>query len=135
MELKRTHPRAWGYARIPGDLAATKSCLQNCRAKAESNGCDWVGASEDLRSGWLQRPGYREMIRRIKAGEVDSIYIPRMHHISSSERHLLAFFKLLTKHKVKLVTTEYSIRSRVRNYRFSKKVEEYAARHDLPVPW
>ena len=90
-EQKR--PRAWVYARIPGDYDGTMNSYKVCSMQALHDGCDIVGGSIDERGGWLLRPGYRDMLRQIKAGKVDRVYICRMRQISGKERHLYSFFQ------------------------------------------
>ena len=94
-----------------------------------------VGTSADERYGWLLRPGYREMMRQVKAGEIDRIYIYRMRQISGKEQHLFRFFQQVMQQGIKVVTLEYSLRDRLHEYRLEMKIENYAARHKLPLPW
>ena len=79
-EQKR--PRAWVYARIPGDYDGTMNSYKVCSMQALHDGCDIVGGSIDERGGWLLRPGYRDMMQQIKAGKVDRVYICRMRQVS-----------------------------------------------------
>ena len=132
-EQKR--PRAWVYARIPGDYDGTMNSYKVCSMQALHDGCDIVGGSIDERGGWLLRPGYREMMRQVKAGKIDCIYIYRMRQISGKEQHLYRFFQQVMQHGVKVVTLEYSLRDRLHEYRLEMKIENYAARHKLPLPW
>ena len=132
-EQKR--PRAWVYARIPGDYDGTMNSYKVCSMQALHDGCDIVGGSIDERGGWLLRPGYREMMRQVKAGEIDCIYIYRMRQISGKEQHLFRFFQQVMQHGIKVVTLEYSLRDRLHEYRLEMKIENYAARHKLPFPW
>lgn len=88
-EQKR--PRAWVYARIPGDYDGTMNSYKVCSMQALHDGCDIVGGSIDERGGWLLRPGYRDMMQQIKGGKVDRVYICRMRQISGKERHLHSF--------------------------------------------
>ena len=83
----------------------------------------------------LLRPGYCEMMRQVKAGEIDCIYIYRMRQISGKEQHLFRFFQQVMQHGIKVVTLEYSLRDRLHEYRLGMKIENYAARHKLPFPW
>ena len=53
-------PRAWVYARIPGDYDGTMNSFKVCSMQALRDGCDIVGGSTDEHGGWLLRPGYRE---------------------------------------------------------------------------
>ena len=64
-EQKR--PRAWVYARIPGDYDGTMNSYKVCSMQALHDGCDIVGGSIDERGGWLLRPGYRDMMQQIDA--------------------------------------------------------------------
>ena len=59
-EQKR--PRAWVYARIPGDYDGTMNSYKVCSMQALHDGCDIVGGSIDERGGWLLRPGYRDKV-------------------------------------------------------------------------
>jgi DNA invertase Pin-like site-specific DNA recombinase len=128
-------PRAWIYARIPGDYDGTMNSYKVCSMQALHDGCDIVGGSIDERGGWLLRPGYREMMRQVKAGEIDRIYIYRMRQISGKEQHLFRFFQQVMQQGIKVVTLEYSLRDRLHEYRLEMKIENYAARHKLPLPW
>ena len=127
--------RAWLYARIPGNDVETLRCIRECAAKAQQDNCNIVGTSTDERPGWLLRPGYREMMRQVKAGEIDCIYIYRMRQISGKERYLYAFFKCAMKHHVKVRTLEYSLPDRLKQYRLEKRIEAYARRTGAPLPW
>ena len=128
-------PRAWVYARIPGDYDGTMNSFKVCSMQALRDGCDIVGGSTDEHGGWLLRPGYREMMRQVKAGKIDCIYIYRMRQISGKEQHLFRFFQQVMQHGIKVVTLEYSLRDRLHEYRLGMKIENYAARHKLPLPW
>lgn len=132
-EQKR--PRAWVYARIPGDYDGTMNSYKVCSMQALHDGCDIVGGSIDERGGWLLRPGYRDMMQQIKGGKVDRVYICRMRQISGKERYLYDFFKCAMKHHVKVRTLEYSLPDRLQQYRLGKRIEAYARRTGAPLPW
>lgn len=123
-EQKR--PRAWVYARIPGDYDGTMNSYKVCSMQALHDGCDIVGGSIDERGGWLLRPGYRDMMQQIKGGKVDRVYICRMRQISGKERHLYSFFKRLMQRGIQVTATEYSLRDRVNMFRLARRVERYA---------
>ena len=106
-----------------------------CSMQALHDGCDIVGGSIDERGGWLLRPGYRDMMQQIKGGKVDRVYICRMRQISGKERHLYSFFKRLMQHGVQVTATEYSLRDRVNMFRLARRVERYATRKGLRLPW
>lgn len=104
-------------ARIPGNDGETLRCIRECAAKAQQDNCKIVGTSADERYGWLLRPGYREMMRQVKAGKIDCIYIYRMRQISGKEQHLFCFFQQVMRYGIKVVTLEYSLRDRLHEYR------------------
>ena len=135
MEKELSPCRVWLYARIPGDYVGTMDSIKVCALQAHADGCTVVGSSTDEHGGWLLRPGYREMMRQVEAGEIDCIYIYRMRQISGKEQHLFRFFQQVMQHGVKVVTLEYSLRDRLHEYRLGMKIENYAARHNLPFPW
>lgn len=91
MEKELSSCRVWLYARIPGDYVGTMDSIKVCALQAHADGCTVVGSSTDEHGGWLLRPGYREMLRHIRKGEIDTVYICRMRHISRSEGHLISF--------------------------------------------
>ena len=128
-------PRAWLYARVPGNDTRTLECLRDCAVQAGADGCQIIGSSTDEKRGWLLRPGCREMQQKIKSGEVDAIYVSRIRQISGKERHLFAFFKLAMQHNEKIYTQEYNLRDRLHNYRLEYRIETYAWQHNLPMPW
>lgn len=132
---EQKHPRAWIYARIPGDYDGTMNSYKVCSMQALHDGCDIVGGSTDEHSGWLLRPGYREMLRHIRKDEIDTVYICRMRHISCSEGHLFSFFRQLMKHGTKVVATEYNIEYRAANFKLGRKIDAYAARHQCAKPF
>ena len=127
--------RAWLYARIPCNDVETLRCIRECAAKAQQDNCNIVGTSADERYGWLLRPGYRDMMQQIKGGKVDRVYICRMRQISGKERHLYSFFKRLMPRGVQVTATEYSLRDRVNMFRLAHRVERYATRKGLQLPW
>ena len=111
--------RAWIYARIPGDYDGTMNSFKVCSMQALRDGCDIVGGSTDEHGGWLLRPGYREMMQQVKAGNVDRIYICRMRQVSGKERHLYSFFRRLMQYSVQVTAAEYSLRDRVNMFRLA----------------
>ena len=128
-------PRAWVYARIPGDCAATRASYDTCCRQAGDDGCMVVGGSIDYKGHGPLRDGYQSMLRSIRDGKVNCVYVSRMRQISGKEQHLYRFFQQVMQHGVKVVTLEYSLRDRLHEYRLGMKIENYAARHKLPFPW
>ena len=78
MEKELSSCRVWLYARIPGDYVGTMDSIKVCALQAHADGCTVVGSSTDEHGGWLLRPGYREMLRHIRKGEIDTVYICRI---------------------------------------------------------
>ena len=68
-------PRAWVYARIPGDCAATRASYDACCRQAGDDGCTVVGGSIDYKGHGPLRDGYQSMLRSIKDGKVDCVYV------------------------------------------------------------
>lgn len=94
-------PRAWVYARIPGDCAATRASYDACCRHAGDDGCTVVGGSIDYKGHGPLRDGYQSMLRSIRDSKVNCVYVSRMRQISGKERYLYAFFKCAMKHYVK----------------------------------
>lgn len=128
-------PRAWVYARIPGDCAATRASYDACCRQAGDDGCTVVGGSIDYKGHGPLRDGYQSMLRSIRDVKVNCVYVCRMRQISGKERHLHSFFKRLMQHGVQVTATEYSLRDRVNMFRLARRVERYATRKGLRLPW
>ena len=128
-------PRAWVYARIPGDCAATRASYDACCRQASNDGCTVISGSIDCTGHGPFRNGYRDMVRHIKDDRVDCVYVCRMRQISGKERYLYAFFKCAMKHHVKVRTLEYSLPDRLHQYRLGKRIKAYARRTGAPLPW
>ena len=128
-------PRAWVYARIPGDCAATRVSYDACCRQAGDDGRTVVSGSIDYKGHGPLRNGYQSMLRSIRDGKVNCVYVCRMRQISGKERHLYSFFKRLMQHGVQVTATEYSLRDRVNMFRLARRVERYATRKGLRLPW
>ena len=128
-------PHAWVYARIPGDCAATRASYDACCRQAGDDGCTVVDGSIDYKGHGPLRDGYQSMLRSIRDGKVNCVYICRMRQISGKERHLYSFFKRLMQRGVQVTATEYSLRDRVNMFRLAHRVERYATRKGLQLPW
>lgn len=135
MPNQEKSPRAWVYARIPGDCAATRASYDACCRQAGDDGCTVVGGSIDYKGHSPLRDGYQSMLRSIRDSKVDCVYVSRMRQISGKERYLYAFFKCAMKHHVKVRTLEYSLPDRLQQYRLGKRIEAYARRTGSPLPW
>ena len=65
MPNQEKFPRAWVYARIPGDCAATRASYDACCRQAGDDGCTVVGGSIDYKGHGPLRDGYQSMLRRL----------------------------------------------------------------------
>ena len=75
MPNQEKSPRAWVYARIPGDCAATRASYDACCRQAGDNGCTVVGGSIDYKGHGPLRDGYQCMLRSIRDGKVNCVYV------------------------------------------------------------
>lgn len=66
MPNQEKSPRAWVYARIPGDCAATRASYDACCRHAGDDGCTVVGGSIDYKGHGPLRDGYQSMLRSIR---------------------------------------------------------------------
>ena len=135
MPNQEKSPRAWVYARIPGDCAATRASYDACCRQAGDDGCTVVGGSIDYKGHGPLRDGYQSMLRSIRDSKVNCVYVCRMRQISGKERHLYSFFKRLMQRGIQVTATEYSLRDRVNMFRLARRVERYATRKGLQLPW
>lgn len=135
MPNQEKSPRAWVYARIPGDCAATRASYDACCRQAGDDGCTVVGGSIDYKGHGPLCDGYQSMLRNIRDGKVNCVYVCRMRQISGKERHLYSFFKRLMQRGVQVTATEYSLRDRVNMFRLARRIERYATRKGLQLPW
>ena len=71
-------PRVWVYARCPGSYTATKNQAEFLALRARLSGATVAGISMDTKTGW-NRPGYRELLHRMKRGDFNCIYITLYH--------------------------------------------------------
>lgn len=127
--------RAWLYARIPYDFVGTQRQLDFLRLRASLDNTEIVGSSSDIHEGILHRSGYRKMMRQVKSGNVDVIYISHVGAISHQDRLLTKFFKQLTVRGVSIKATDESIAWHAELYRYGRRVRQFAARKKLPIPW
>ena len=127
-------PRVWVYARCPGSYTATKNQAEFLALRARLSGATVAGISMDTKTGW-NRPGYRELLHRMKQGDFNCIYITRMGSLGHSERQLLRFFSTAMKHNIKVRAIETDLRSQANAYSVGRKVERRAMRNGWEMPW
>lgn len=126
--------RVWIYARHPGSYTATKSQAEFLALRAKLSGSVVAGVSLDSRDGW-RRPGYRDLLRRMKKSDFNCIYITRMETLGQSRRRLLHFFSLAMKHHIKIRVVETSLLYQANTCRLGTKLERRAARKGWELPW
>lgn len=64
------------------------------------------------------------------------VYMYRqMREIGGNEHQLFGFFKCVMDHGVMVRTLEYSLPARLQQYELGEKIENYAAKHNRPMPW
>ena len=114
-------PRAWVYARSPGDCATTRASYDACCRQARDDGCTVVGGSIDYKGHGPLRDGYQSMLRSIRDSKVICVYVSRMRQISGKERYLYAFFKCAMKHNVTVGAQDSSLPARMQQYRKRKR--------------
>lgn len=61
--------------------------------------------------------------------------LPPMREIGGNEHQLFGFFKCVMDHGVMVRTLEYSLPARLQQYELGEKIENYAAKHNRPMPW
>ena len=93
MANQEKSPRAWVYARIPGDCAATRASYDACCRQAGDDGYTVVGGSIDYKGHGPLRDGYQSMLRSIRDSKVNCVYVSRMRQISGKERYLYQIIK------------------------------------------
>ena len=125
--------RIWVYARIPGCPQDTENQLAEMAQKAEQAGCQVVGRSLDVHHGWWRRPGLRKMIRHIRKGDVDRVYIDSIGSISHSNSHNIWFLKQMSRCQVKVQAMQYNIAFRARQHGY--ELSTWALQKGLDIPW
>lgn len=127
-------PRVWVYARCPGSYTATKEQAEFLGLRARLSGATVVGVSTDTKSGW-NRPGYRELLHRMKQGDFNCIYITRMGALGHSERQLLRFFSRAMKYGIKVRAIETDLQYQAHTCHLWQKVERRAMKKGCELPW
>ena len=127
-------PRVWVYARCPGSYTATKTQAEFLALRARLSGATVAGISMDTKTGW-NRPGYRELLHRMKQGDFNCIYITRMGALGHSERQLLRFFSRAMKYGIKVRTIETDLQYQAYTCHLGQKVERRARKKGCELPW
>ena len=105
------HPRAWLYARGDSGRPALQDRLDELSRAARMQGYEVVGQSSDV---WhrinLCRPGRDLLLREVRKGKVDDIFITRLSQLSRKARRLRRILRLLHRKRVRLHTKESDLR-------------------------
>lgn len=126
--------RVWIYARCPGSYTATKNQAEFLDLRARLSGAVVAGMSMDTRKGWW-RPGYRELMHRMKNADFNCIYIARLGALGHSRRRLLRFFSRVMKYKIRVCSIEIDLRYQLSTCHLVGKIEGKAAKHGWELPW
>ena len=105
------YPRAWAYARESKASPALPQQLADLCAAARLEGYCMVGQSCDTpRRSLICRPGRRALLRAVRNGQIDDVFVTRLSQLSSKRsrlRHILARFQ---RKGVRVHTTEIDLR-------------------------
>ena len=105
------HPRAWLYARGDSTSPALQDRLDELGQAARMQGYEIVGQSSDARHRInLCRPGRDLLLREVRKGKVDDIFITRLSQLSRKVCRLRRILRLLHRKRVRLHTTESDLR-------------------------
>jgi DNA invertase Pin-like site-specific DNA recombinase len=101
--------RAILYARYSSDVQSAASIedqLRLCRQRAEREGWRVVATCSDaaLSGATTLRPGYQDMLARLRQGDVDVVLAESLDRFSRDQEHIAAFFKHASFAGVRIVT-------------------------------
>lgn len=104
-------PRAWAYAREAKDTAALPQQLADLCAAARLAGYCLVGQSCDTtRRSMIRRPGRRALLRAVRNGQIDDVFVTRLSQLSSKRSRLRRILALFQRKGVRIHTTEIDLR-------------------------
>lgn len=127
--------RAWVYTRYHKDYIAARNRQEFLEKRARVDGYEVVGSCIDRGHYPSRRDGYSRMMRDIKNGTVDVIYIARLGDISHSEWRLFSFFRKLSRSGVVAHMPNRSLRDYVSRYAFGWRIERLALKKKGALPW
>lgn len=110
-EIALYHPRAWVYARGDSGSPVLQDRLDELGRIAQMQGYEIVGQSSDARHRLLPRyPGRAGLLRAVRRGQVDDVFITRLSQLSHKACCLRRILRLLRRKRVHLHTTESDLR-------------------------
>lgn len=105
------YPRAWAYARESKATPALPQQLADLCAAARLAGYCLVGQSCDTtRRSMIRRPGRRSLLRAVRTGQVDDVFVTRLSQFSSKRSQLRRILALFQRKGVCVHTTEIDLR-------------------------
>ena len=104
------HPRAWVYARGTAGSPVLQEQIEELCEAALRAGCVLVGQSSDGRRFSLRRPGRAALLRAVRKGRVDDVFVTRLSQLSRKTGRLRRILRLLHRKRVRLHTTESDLR-------------------------
>ena len=105
------YPRAWAYARESKDTPALPQRLADLCAAARLEGYCLVGKSCDFtRRSIIRRPGRRALLRAVRTGQVDDVFVTRLSQLSRKRSRLRRILLLFQRKGVRIHTTEIDLR-------------------------
>ena len=110
-EITLYHPRAWVYARGDSGSPVLQDRLDELGRIAQMQGYEIVGQSSDARHRLLLRhPGRAGLLRAVRRGQVDDVFVTRLSQLSRKAGRLRCILRLLHRKRVRLHTTESDLR-------------------------
>ena len=105
------YPRAWAYARESKATPALPQQLADLCAAARLEGYCMVGQSGDtVRRSLIRRPGRRALLRAVRNGQIDDVFVTRLSQLSSKRSWLRRILALFQRKGVRGHTTEIDLR-------------------------
>lgn len=105
------YPRAWAYARESKASPALPQQLADLCAAARLEGYCMVGQSCDTpRRSLICRPGRRALLRAVRNGQIDDVFVTRLSQLSRKRSRLRRILLLLQRKGVCIHTTEIDLR-------------------------
>lgn len=105
------YPRAWAYARESKASPALPQQLADLCAAARLEGYCMVGQSCDTpRRSLICRPGRRALLRAVRNGQIDDVFITRLSQLSRKRGRLRRILLLFQRKGVRVHTTEIDLR-------------------------
>ena len=136
--LPVTPNRAVVYARTADrHVGVLETQYNSVLAAAREDGCIVVDAAIEHRPGSsLRKPGLLRLLKVIRKGEANVLYVQDLSRLHSSPFWLYLLFCWMQDHNAKIITTACDIRYSLHyDLHIEQKLLERAARKGRDVPW